>query len=639
MGYLRDLLWQFACCSGLFASGKNPESGRKCLKAWMWQEKVIWIFSLVYIFRKFPVLFIIKMSSKRAAIIELYKQGQGVNNIARLLKMHKQSVIRAVSRFKELGTLEDRPRSGRPPDVRVQKAKKAIKAKLRRNPKRSMRMLAKEGEISNRTVRRLVNDELRKQSLKLQETTALTEEHKEERLKRCKRLLRLFTECRHREILFSDESYFLLQEGFSKQNTRIIAATREEANAYGRLVERSQFPKTLMVWGGICWNGKTPLVIFEPRENVNVKNYKEKPFHSRHFPREPTVIGPMALSSVLLQISFILAILHSLALCQNPENGAAALVSPGNHEPENGTTVTPDGSAKEVSEEDRKAFQDYLRDFKKTYSEENGEFGRRLAVFAQTRRRVAKMHSEGMKWAGITQFADMSTEERKQMLMSGDAVTKMEDSASPDVARMPVIESRGRTKRQTPPSSFDYRTYGWVTPVKHQGSCGSCWAFSTVELMETVYLKYWNNLNDLSEQDLVDCATGNLGCDGGNVESALYYISQNRTTHEVYYPYQGVKQTCNRAISKNVMATRYFRLTNESSIAYFNYHNGPVSFIFTVKSDFFDYVSGVYDASECSDTSATFEGWHYMVIVGFTPSYWIAKNSWGTGWGNFLAGN
>ncbi|KAI1692207.1 winged helix-turn helix domain-containing protein [Ditylenchus destructor] len=96
------------------------------------------------------ILFIIKMSSKRAAIIELYKQGQGVNNIARLLKMHKQSVIRAMSRFKELGTLEDRPRSGRPPDVRVQKAKKAIKAKLRRNPKRSMRMLAKEGEISNR---------------------------------------------------------------------------------------------------------------------------------------------------------------------------------------------------------------------------------------------------------------------------------------------------------------------------------------------------------------------------------------------------------------------------------------------------------------------------------------------------------
>ncbi|KAI1704469.1 winged helix-turn helix domain-containing protein [Ditylenchus destructor] len=222
------------------------------------------------------ILFIIKMSSKRAAIIELYKQGQGVNNIARLLKMHKQSVIRAVSRFKELGTLEDRPRSGRPPDVRVQKAKKAIKAKLRRNPKRSMRMLAKEGEISNRTVRRLVNDELRNQSLKLQETTALTEEHKEERLKRCKRLLRRFTECRHREILFSDESYFLLQEGFNKQNTRIIAATREEANAYGRLVERSQFPKTLMVWGGICWNGKTPLVIFEPRENVNAKNYKEK---------------------------------------------------------------------------------------------------------------------------------------------------------------------------------------------------------------------------------------------------------------------------------------------------------------------------------------------------------------------------
>ncbi|KAI1698066.1 winged helix-turn helix domain-containing protein [Ditylenchus destructor] len=63
------------------------------------------------------------MSSKRAAVIELYKQGQGVNNIARLLKIHHSNISRTVSRFKELGTLEDRPRSGRPPDQKKDKKK------------------------------------------------------------------------------------------------------------------------------------------------------------------------------------------------------------------------------------------------------------------------------------------------------------------------------------------------------------------------------------------------------------------------------------------------------------------------------------------------------------------------------------
>ncbi|KAI1696655.1 hypothetical protein Ddc_20233 [Ditylenchus destructor] len=86
-----------------------------------------------------------------------------------------------------------------------------------------------------------------------------------EELERCEALLQRFTKRRHREVLFSDESYFQLEEGFNKQNTRIIATSREEANAAGRLVPKSQFPKTLMVWGGICWNGKTPLVIFNPK--------------------------------------------------------------------------------------------------------------------------------------------------------------------------------------------------------------------------------------------------------------------------------------------------------------------------------------------------------------------------------------
>ncbi|KAI1712059.1 helix-turn-helix domain-containing protein [Ditylenchus destructor] len=196
------------------------------------------------------------MAAQRAAIIELYQNGSRVNEIARLLNIHHQSVTKTISRYNELGSLEDRPRTGRPPVQRVQKAKVLIKAKISRNPKQSQRKLAKQYGISRATVSNLVKEELGSCPYKMQKAIALSNEEKRKRLERCKALLRRFTKRRHREVLFSDESYFQLEEGFNKQNTRIIATSLEEANAAGRLVPKSQFPKTLMVWGGISdWGG------------------------------------------------------------------------------------------------------------------------------------------------------------------------------------------------------------------------------------------------------------------------------------------------------------------------------------------------------------------------------------------------
>ncbi|KAI1712802.1 helix-turn-helix domain-containing protein [Ditylenchus destructor] len=96
------------------------------------------------------------MAAKRAAIIELYKNGTRVNEIARLVNIHHQNVTRTISRYKELGTLEDRPRTGRPPVQRVQKAKVLIEAKISRIPKRSQRKLAKQHGISRATVTNMV---------------------------------------------------------------------------------------------------------------------------------------------------------------------------------------------------------------------------------------------------------------------------------------------------------------------------------------------------------------------------------------------------------------------------------------------------------------------------------------------------
>jgi C1A family cysteine protease len=71
-------------------------------------------------------------------------------------------------------------------------------------------------------------------------------------------------------------------------------------------------------------------------------------------------------------------------------------------------------------------------------------------------------------------------------------------------------------KRDTLPDRIDWRTKGIVRPIQDQGSCGSCWAFSTIDVLESHYALANNGtLIDLSEQNLVDCVYKRDGCDGG----------------------------------------------------------------------------------------------------------------------------
>jgi cathepsin L len=116
--------------------------------------------------------------------------------------------------------------------------------------------------------------------------------------------------------------------------------------------------------------------------------------------------------------------------------------------------------------------------------------------------------------------------------------------------KFPTTVTTNCTGKQAPtaslPDSVDWSTKGSVTPIKNQGQCGSCWAFSTTGSLEGAYFNKFNQLKSFSEQQLVDCSHsyGNNGCGGGLMNLSFFYIKDNGITTEDKYPYKGVGATC-----------------------------------------------------------------------------------------------
>jgi len=214
--------------------------------------------------------------SQRAAIIELHSSGNRICEIVRQLGIAKGTVCRTISRFRELGNLEDRPRSGRPTTADTPRNRNIIRNRIRRNSKRSKRKMARDLQIDEKSVRNIVKKKLKLHSYKMQKAHLLTEKMKQDRLKKAEDLKRRFGRGAHRTILFSDEKLFTIEEVFNKQNVRVLAHDISAANIAGRLATRSAHPASVMVWAGITADGKTPLVFVDQGVKINKENYREE---------------------------------------------------------------------------------------------------------------------------------------------------------------------------------------------------------------------------------------------------------------------------------------------------------------------------------------------------------------------------
>ncbi|EEF52907.1 cysteine protease, putative [Ricinus communis] len=230
-------------------------------------------------------------------------------------------------------------------------------------------------------------------------------------------------------------------------------------------------------------------------------------------------------------------------------------------------------------------------------------------------------------WLGLNEFADLSHEEFKNKYLG----------LKPDLSKRAQCPEEFTYKDVAIPKSVDWRKKGAVTPVKNQGSCGSCWAFSTVAAVEGINQIVTGNLTSLSEQELIDCdTTYNNGCNGGLMDYAFAYIVANGGLHkEEDYPYIMEEGTCDmrKEESDAVTISGYHDVPQNSEESLLKaLANQPLSIAIEASGrDFQFYSGGVFDGHCGTELD------HGVAAVGYGTSkgldYIIVKNSWGPKWG------
>jgi len=253
----------------------------------------------------------------------------------------------------------------------------------------------------------------------------------------------------------------------------------------------------------------------------------------------------------------------------------------------------------------------------------------RFAIFQRNLDFVQKFNAEPghSHTVGMNRFGDLTNEEFRRTWLQIPTTVNYEHKEEA-VSSVPAI---------------DWRTKGYVTAVKDQGQCGSCYSFSTTGAVEGAYFKKTGKLVSSSEQNIVDCSAkyGNDGCNGGLMTSSYEYIIASKGIDtEASYPYTAVKGKKCKFSSSNIGATisSFVNITvgSESALQQAAATIGPIAVAIDASQQSFQlYQSGVYIEPACSSTQLD----HGVLVVGMgtdpkNGDYYIVKNSWAASWGN-----
>jgi len=276
-----------------------------------------------------------------------------------------------------------------------------------------------------------------------------------------------------------------------------------------------------------------------------------------------------------------------------------------------------------------KQFTNFQERFSKKYGDIQ-ELENRFQIFRTNLRNIILHnldHTQNFTM-GMNQFTDLTPKEFKDQYAGGlktEVGTYGCKSFSSSANGAPV--------------SIDWTTKSVVNHVRDQGQCGSCWAFATTANAESVWAISTGKLLDLSEEYLVDCATGvgyfNMGCNGGQPDSALKYMITNGQCSEASYPYTAKDGACQKCTSAGVTFSSCSDVKPNDQVSLkAAVSKQPVVIAIEADTRYFQsYSTGILtDGIKCGTKLD-----HAVEIVGYGTDngidYWKVRNSWGTSWG------
>lgn len=291
--------------------------------------------------------------------------------------------------------------------------------------------------------------------------------------------------------------------------------------------------------------------------------------------------------------------------------------------------------AVESHADQRQQFLEFQRKYERVYKT-NAEFEYRFGVFQENLKTAAEHQLKNpLATFGVTKFSDLTKEEFANFyLMPNVDVTKW---VRPPPKNFSLEHPRNNLGCVPNPTWYSWIDCNVLTNIYNQGQCGSCWAFSATETIESYVALNGGGLNSLSMEQILDCDNDDSGCKGGMPYRAFNYVQQAGGIESYNdYPYtagNGYTSNCGFN-SGDVYATVSGWNSIDGEIGLYQQTSsasgGPVSVCLDA-STWSSYTGGIL-------TSCPNQMDHCVQLIGYknydeNGAFWIVRNSWGSNWG------
>jgi hypothetical protein len=281
--------------------------------------------------------------------------------------------------------------------------------------------------------------------------------------------------------------------------------------------------------------------------------------------------------------------------------------------------------------------------FAKKYHLNTEEGIKRYKIFKDNMNVIKKINEKNLSYKlGLNEFSDLTDEEFRSSKLGG--VKPQKFSRPYFLSETPEIKINSGEDQNLSQVNIDWTQK--MTPAKSQGICGSCWAFATIGALEGNYNINFNKILDFSEQQLVDCETQSLGCQGGYPDDAFEYIKNQGIAYDSTYEYTSGK-TAERGVCKQSQVTPNYVVPSYrvcpylrcSKTQYINMLSKGPTVIYmdgdgkSESNNVFRHYSGgvIEESMTCTQVN------HAVVAVGISRDengeFLISRNSWGESWG------